>query len=92
MGSQPATAISSTPVPGCRFTGTWRKVGRSPSCDPAPFVPGASWLTKSSTALVDQVRSIDKQRICRRYGLVSVAELEAMNKGLDLYLGLEPEI
>jgi len=41
---------------------------------------------------VDQVRSIDKQRICRRYGLVSVAELEAMNKGLCLYLGLEPEI
>jgi hypothetical protein len=41
--------------------------------------------------LVDQVRSIDKQRICRRYGLVSVADLEAISMGLCLYLGLEAE-
>ena len=55
------------------------------------LAPGASGLNKPSTALVDQVRSIDKQRIRRRYGQVSAAELEAINKGLCLYLGLEPE-
>lgn len=49
---------------------------------------GASGLTKPSTALVDQVRSIDKQRIRRRYGQVSAAELEAIDRGLCLYLGL----
>jgi mRNA-degrading endonuclease toxin of MazEF toxin-antitoxin module len=41
---------------------------------------------------VDQVRSIDKQRIRRRYGQVSAAKMEAINKGLCLYLGLDPEI
>ena len=33
--------------------------------------------------------SIDKQRIRRRYGHVSAAELEAIDIGLCLYLGLE---
>ena len=41
---------------------------------------------------MDQVRSIDKQRIRRRYGQVTAAELEAINKGLCLYLGLDPEM
>ena len=53
------------------------------------LAPGASGLTKPSTALVDQVRSIDKQRIRRRYGMESAAELEAIDRGLCLYLGLE---
>ena len=52
------------------------------------LAPGASGLTKPSTALVDQVRSINKQRIRRRYGQVSAAELEAIDRGLCLYLGL----
>lgn len=56
-----------------------------------PLAPGVSGLSKPSTALVDQVRSIDKQRIRRRYGRVSAAELEAIDAGLCLYLGLEPE-
>lgn len=55
------------------------------------LAPGASGLIKLSTALVDQVRSIDKQRVRRRYGSVSPAELEAIDAGLCLYLGLEPE-
>jgi mRNA interferase MazF len=55
------------------------------------LAPGASGLTKPSTALVDQLRSIDKQRIRRRYGQISAAELQAIDAGLCLYLGLEPE-
>ena len=54
------------------------------------LAPGASGLTKPSTALVDQLRSIDKQRIRKRYGQVSPQELEAIDSGLCLYLGLEP--
>jgi mRNA-degrading endonuclease toxin of MazEF toxin-antitoxin module len=41
--------------------------------------------------LVDQLRSIDKQRIRRRYGQVSDAELAAIDAGLCLYLGLVPD-
>ncbi|MBM5813600.1 MAG: type II toxin-antitoxin system PemK/MazF family toxin [Cyanobacteria bacterium M_DeepCast_100m_m1_067] len=55
------------------------------------LAPGTSGLTKPSTALVDQLRSIDKQRIRRRYGQISSAELQAIDAGLCLYLGLEPE-
>jgi mRNA-degrading endonuclease toxin of MazEF toxin-antitoxin module len=40
---------------------------------------------------VDQLRSIDKQRIRRGYGHVSEAELAAVEAGLRLYLGLEPD-
>lgn len=55
------------------------------------LTPGTSGLSKPSTALVDQVRSIDKQRIRRRYGQVSAAELEAIDNGLCLFLGLVPD-
>jgi mRNA interferase MazF len=41
---------------------------------------------------VDQVRSIDKQRIRRRYGQVPAAMMEAISKGLCLYLVLDPEM
>jgi mRNA interferase MazF len=54
------------------------------------LAPGASGLTKPSTALVDQLRSIDKQRIRKRYGQVSPQKLESIDSGLCLYLGLEP--
>jgi mRNA interferase MazF len=54
------------------------------------LAPGPRGLTKPSTALVDQLRSIDKQRIRKRYGQVSPQELEAIDAGLCLYLGLEP--
>ena len=39
---------------------------------------GPSGLIKPSTALVDQLRSIDKQRIRKRYGQISPQELEVM--------------
>ena len=48
-------------------------------------------LPRGSLVLVDQLRSIDKQRIRRRYGQVSEAELAAIDAGLRLYLGLEPD-
>jgi len=56
-----------------------------------PLAPGANGLTKRSYALVDQLRSIDKRRIRRGYGQVSDAELAAVDEGLRLYLGLEPD-
>jgi mRNA interferase MazF len=56
-----------------------------------PLLPGSSGLTKPSYALVDQLRSIDKQRIRRRYGQLTEAELVAIDAGLRLYLGLESD-
>jgi mRNA interferase MazF len=68
--------ITGTPAPGALYP---------------PLAPGANGLTKPSYALVDQLRSIDKQRIRRRYGQVNEAELAAIDAGMRLYLGIEPD-
>ena len=50
---------------------------------------GTSGLSKRSFALVDQVRSVDKRRIVRVYGRIREREIEAIDAGLRLFLGLE---
>ena len=50
--------------------------------------PGTSGLTKSSHALVDHLRSIDKRRIRRIFGRVSSSELAGIDQGRELFLGL----
>jgi mRNA interferase MazF len=53
--------------------------------------PGKSGLTKTSYALIDHLRSIDKRRIRRLFGCVANDELAAIDQGLELFLGLSPE-
>ena len=50
--------------------------------------PGASGLTKTSYALVDHLRSVDKRRVKRVYGRVVEPEMNAIDDGLALFLGL----
>ena len=52
------------------------------------LAPGSSGLTKSSYALLDHIRSIDKRRIRRMFGQVSRPELANIDQGLELFLGL----
>ena len=54
--------------------------------------PGKSGLTKTSYALIDHLRSIDKRRIRRVFGRISKDELNALDQGLDLLLGLTSEL
>jgi mRNA interferase MazF len=49
---------------------------------------GTSGLTRTSYALIDHLRSIDKRRIRRLYGRVSASELARIDDGLELFLGL----
>jgi len=49
---------------------------------------GESGLRKTSYALVDQVRSIDKRRVRRHYGRLPLEERVQIDDGLRLYLGL----
>jgi mRNA interferase MazF len=51
--------------------------------------PGKSGLTKTSYALIDQLRSIDKRRIRRMFGRVTKNELAAVDQGLEMFLGLD---
>ena len=53
--------------------------------------PGKSGLTKAAFALIDHLRSIDKRRIRRVFGRVTKDELEAVDQGLELFLGLAAE-
>lgn len=53
--------------------------------------PGRSGLTKTSYALIDHLRSVDKRRIRRVFGRVTRDELIAVNQGLELFLGLAVE-
>jgi mRNA interferase MazF len=50
--------------------------------------PGPSGLTKVSYALIDHLRSIDKRRVRRIFGELPPAELESIDEGLLLFLGL----
>lgn len=53
-----------------------------------PLDPGPSGLTKVSYALIDHLRSIDKRRVRRVFGEISPIELERIDEGLVLFLGL----
>ena len=50
--------------------------------------PGPSGLIKTSFALVDQLRSVDKRRVRRVLGHLAEQDLAAIDEGLLLYLGL----
>ena len=50
--------------------------------------PGRSGLTKTSYALIDHIRAVDKRRIRRVFGKVAEGELDAIDQGLVLFLGL----
>ena len=53
-----------------------------------PLAPGRSGLRKTSFALIDQVRSVDKRRIERVFGRLAGSEMAAIDEGLALFLGL----
>ena len=50
--------------------------------------PGESGLRKPSWALIDQLRTIDKRRVSRVFGVVSHEELASIDDGMRLFLGL----
>ncbi len=52
------------------------------------LAPGVSGLERTSYALVDHVRSIDKRRVRRLFGRISAEELARLDLGLGLFLGL----
>lgn len=50
--------------------------------------PGPSGLREDSYALIDQLRAVDKRRVVRAFGRISAAELDTIDLGLELFLGL----
>jgi mRNA interferase MazF len=56
------------------------------------LTPGPSGVRKVSYALIDQLRSVDKRRVRRAFGKLSPTEMEAVDEGLVLFLGLTARI
>lgn len=52
--------------------------------------PGRSGLSDVSYALIDQIRSVDKKRVRAIGRRIAPAELDAVDTGLRLFLGLAP--
>jgi mRNA-degrading endonuclease toxin of MazEF toxin-antitoxin module len=50
--------------------------------------PRQSGLTKTSYALIDHLRCVDKRRVRRVFAQVTLRELSAIDEGLVLFLGL----
>lgn len=50
--------------------------------------PGLTGLAKPSYALIDHLRSVDKRRVRRVFGVVSTSEMDELDEGLVLFLGL----
>ncbi|GIW09424.1 MAG: hypothetical protein KatS3mg061_0481 [Dehalococcoidia bacterium] len=50
--------------------------------------PGRSGLAKTSYTIIDHLRSVDKRRIRCVFGVVPASELDALDEGLVLFLGL----
>lgn len=55
------------------------------------LAPRAGGLRKRSWALLDQVRTIDKRRVRKLFARITAEELEAVDDGLKLFLGLGGE-
>jgi mRNA interferase MazF len=49
---------------------------------------GRSGLAKTSFALIDHLRSVDKRRVRRVYGEIAAQEMTAIDEGLETFLGL----
>lgn len=66
------------------------------SCSTAPggralylaLSPGGSGLAKRSFALIDHLRSVDKRRVRRVFGQIAAGEMNDVDDGLALFLGL----
>jgi mRNA interferase MazF len=54
------------------------------------IAPGQSGLTKTSYALIDQLRCVNKRLVRRVFGQVGPDEMGAIDEGLLVFLGLRP--
>jgi len=52
------------------------------------LTPGQSGLAKKCYALIDHLRSVDKRRVRRLFGQLASEDMDAIDEGLALFLGL----
>lgn len=85
--SRPAVILSVDPLNRARRTVVVVPLSSSPTPRP-PIVVAVPSAGAGSTAVCDQVRAVDKQRLTRQQGRLSAADLEAVEDGVRAVLGL----
>ncbi len=53
-----------------------------------PLAIGVSCMNKKGIAVIDQIRAVDKSRFLSKCGVLSHEEMEVVEKGLRVILGL----
>lgn len=85
--TRPCVVISSNVVNERRHTVVVVPLSTAPEAAPPLFVPVLA-SRKRAVAVIDQVRTVAKQRFVRRVGTVAGAELSAIENGLRMVLEL----
>jgi mRNA interferase MazF len=84
---RPCVIISATPVNKARHTVIAVPLSTSAKVRP-PIVVVVSCLNKVVTAVCDQIRTVDKSRLVKSAGQISLKDLETLEDGLRQVLSL----
>jgi mRNA interferase MazF len=84
-GTRPAVVVQSD---GAWWLRTVVVVPTSTSAQPAEFRPQAMVDDRPTRALLDQMKSVDRERLGRSSGHLAAAELRELDEALRLLLGL----
>ncbi len=85
---RPCVIVSATPINKVRRTVV--VVPLSTSAKPrAPIVIPVNCLEKSVTAICDQIRTVDKTRLIKHVGQLSLHDMHTLAEGLRQVLSLE---
>jgi mRNA interferase MazF len=84
---RPCVIISATPVNKARHTVVVVPLSSSAKARP-PIVVVINCLDKIVTAICDQIRTVDKSRLVKSAGKITLEDLETLEEGLRQVLSL----
>jgi mRNA interferase MazF len=84
---RPCVIISATSINKARHTVVVIPLSTSARARP-PIVVGVQYLEKTVTAICDQIRTVDKMRLIKPAGGLSLKDLELLEDNLRLVLSL----
>lgn len=84
---RPCVLIGATPINQARHTVVVIPLSTAAQARP-PITISVSCLGKQVTAICDQIRSVDKSRIKKPAGHLSIEDLDALEEGLRQVLSL----
>jgi mRNA interferase MazF len=84
---RPCVIISATPINKARHTVVVQPLSTSAKVKP-PLVIAVNCLDKEVAAVCDQIRVVDKSRLVKIAGQLTLANLEALEDGLRQVLSL----